>query len=187
MGLLKSLVVFMVALVGLSASWDVFSLNYGLFEHIPNRHACPSSAYPVAFTYGEDISPGYYWNAPPRGTKSVVFILHDADTTPHLGFILQHWAIVDLPPTSTLLPEGASRTSAMPPGSTELFNAFRNATGYSGPCPPGQQFHVYRATLFARSVRNTTLSSSGKADENMAILQSDGHTLAITETVALFP
>eukprot|EP01124_Arcella_intermedia_P029305 TRINITY_DN6156_c0_g1_i1.p1 TRINITY_DN6156_c0_g1~~TRINITY_DN6156_c0_g1_i1.p1 ORF type:complete len:183 (+),score=15.92 TRINITY_DN6156_c0_g1_i1:26-574(+) len=181
------LVVLVLALVGLSAAWEVYPLSYLPFDHIPNLYACSSSSYPVTFPYGKAISPGFYWNTPPPGTQSIVFLMHDADTIPIFGFAFQHWAVVDIPPTTTFIPEGATRTTEMPPGAKEILNTITNTTGYIGFCPPANQHHLYRVTLFARSVQHSTLNTSGRADVNIATLENDGYTLAFTETVSIFP
>ena len=109
-----------------------------------------------AFTYGgwiprvytcdgADRSPPLVFSGVPRGTGSLVLLVLDPDAP---GGTFYHWAVYDLAPNTTRLPEGV-------PGRAKLrgFLQGRNdfgRLGYGGPCPPrGHPAHRYFFRLFA--------------------------------------
>jgi Raf kinase inhibitor-like YbhB/YbcL family protein len=98
---------------------------------------------------GADVrpSPPLSWTAGPAGTAGYAIVLKDTTN----GFT--HWAIWDIPPTTTTLaadvpqtthvltdPAGALQSS----GKTEML-------GYIPPCPPAGT-HTYVFTVYAQSV-----------------------------------
>jgi Raf kinase inhibitor-like YbhB/YbcL family protein len=114
---------------------------------------------PVKFAFhkvtgGRNISPGFTWKDPPLTTRSFALAIVD----PHpVAKNWVHWLVLNIPFRFRSLPEGASRTEAMPPGSTELRNSF-GERGYGGPAPPaGSGSHPYVATLFALRVEELEL------------------------------
>lgn len=96
---------------------------------IPARYTCR----------GQDVSPPLDWTGVPDGTGAVVLFVDDPD-----GRDWVHWSVLDLPPTTTSLPEGVP-PSADPPQQGK--NDF-GKVGYGGPCPPSGT-HRYRFTLYA--------------------------------------
>ena len=59
-----------------------------------------------------------------------------------------HWMVINIPPETTSLPEGASGKN-MPAGAIELRNSFGDI-GYGGPQPPkGTGPHRYVITIYA--------------------------------------
>src|SRR5437588_29165 len=54
---------------------------------------------------GQNISPALEWSNVPAGTKSLALQVFDPDAPSGSGF--WHWAIYDIPPTTTGLPQGA--------------------------------------------------------------------------------
>ncbi len=107
---------------------------------------------------GGNVSPALEWANPPAGTKSFALQLFDPDAPSGSGF--WHWAVYDIPPTTTSLPRGAGNSQASLPagafgGTTDFLDT--GTTGgngnYGGPCPPqGDPPHRYIFTLFALSV-----------------------------------
>jgi Raf kinase inhibitor-like YbhB/YbcL family protein len=107
---------------------------------------------------GQNVSPQLVWSNVPVGTKSLHLQVHDPDAPTGSGF--WHWAVYDMPPTTTGLAQGAGNNlSLLPPGAyggnTDFFDT--GATGgngnYGGPCPPaGDAPHRYNFTLYALSV-----------------------------------
>jgi len=119
---------------------------------------------------GQNISPALQWSNKPAGTLSFALQLFDPDAPSGRGF--WHWAVYDIPPTTTELDQGAGNSAAtLPPGSrggnTDFFDT--GATGvfdsagvnvtpgvngtYGGPCPPvGDAPHHYTFTLYALDV-----------------------------------
>lgn len=107
------------------------------------------TAIPKRFTCdGEDVSPPLAWSNVPSGVRSFVLQCDDPDAP---AGIWHHWAIYDIPPDCTALPEDADRHPAAV-GFSQAVNDFRTA-GYGGPCPPPRHgIHHYRFRLVALSV-----------------------------------
>jgi len=107
---------------------------------------------------GQNVSPMLVWSGVPAGTKSLQLQVHDPDAPTGAGF--WHWAVYDIPPTTTGLAQGAGNSPTTLPagaygGNTDFMDT--GATGvngnYGGPCPPtGDAPHRYNFTLYALSV-----------------------------------
>lgn len=107
---------------------------------------------------GQNVSPALVWSNVPVGTKSLHVQIHDPDAPTGSGF--WHWAVYDMPASTTGLAQGAGNSPATLPagaygGNTDFFDT--GATGvngnYGGPCPPaGDAPHRYVFTLYALSV-----------------------------------
>lgn len=107
---------------------------------------------------GQNVSPQLVWSNIPPGTKSLQLQVHDPDAPTGSGF--WHWAVYNIPPTTTGLAQGAGNSQSLLPagaygGNTDFFDT--GATGgngnYGGPCPPaGDPPHHYNFTLYALSV-----------------------------------
>jgi Raf kinase inhibitor-like YbhB/YbcL family protein len=107
---------------------------------------------------GGNISPMLQWSNIPTGTKSLALQVYDPDAPTGSGF--WHWAVYNIPPTTTELAQGAGNSPATLPagafgGNTDFHDT--GATGvngnYGGPCPPvGDRPHRYIFTLFATAV-----------------------------------
>jgi Raf kinase inhibitor-like YbhB/YbcL family protein len=107
---------------------------------------------------GGNVSPALVWSNVPAGTKSLALQIHDPDAPTGSGF--WHWAVYDIAPTVTGLPQGAGNSPSTLPagaygGNTDFLDT--GATGvngnYGGPCPPqGDAPHRYVFTLYALAV-----------------------------------
>ncbi len=107
---------------------------------------------------GANTSPALVWSNVPAGTKSLTLQVYDPDAPTGSGF--WHWAVYDIPPTTTGLAQGAGNAAATLPagaygGNTDFMDT--GATGgngnYGGPCPPqGDKPHRYMFTLYALAV-----------------------------------
>ena len=107
---------------------------------------------------GGNLSPSLQWSGVPAGTKSLALQMYDPDAPTGSGF--WHWAVYNIPPTTTALAQGAGNSATTLPigafgGNTDFLDT--GATGsngnYGGPCPPvGDKPHRYIFTLFALSV-----------------------------------
>jgi Raf kinase inhibitor-like YbhB/YbcL family protein len=91
---------------------------------------------------GRDISPQLAWSAPPEGTKAIVVVLDDLDA-PSGRFT--HWIVMNLPPDTLSLAEGADPTTL---GAKLGENDFKSVR-YNGPCPPRGELHRYRFLVYA--------------------------------------
>lgn len=98
---------------------------------------------------GQDISPQLSWSGAPAGTKSYAVTVYDPDAPTQAGF--WHWAVANIPASTTSLPEGAGDEagSGLPAGAVQ----YRNDAGgarYIGSAPPaGHGTHRYFITVHA--------------------------------------
>jgi len=121
---------------------------------------------------GENVSIPYQWAGTPAGTRSFALTLVDRAEVAHDWV---HWLVIDIPPGSMSLPEGASGTARMPEGARELANTF-GFEGYGGPqAPLGTGEHPYEATVYALDVPHLDLDTAITLVGFLAAL--DGHVL----------
>jgi Raf kinase inhibitor-like YbhB/YbcL family protein len=104
-------------------------------QAIPKRFTCD----------GANVSPPLAWSGVPAGAKALALIVDDPDAP---GGLFTHWIVVNLPPETRSLPEGAK---ALPAGSSQGINDF-GKEGYGGPCPPKGR-HRYVFHLYALDTR----------------------------------
>ncbi|WP_338332739.1 kinase inhibitor [Acetobacter sp. LMG 32666] len=99
---------------------------------------------------GQNLSPPLQWHGAPQGTKSFVVTVYDPDAPTGSGW--WHWVVVNLPPTTTSLPQGAgSGTASLPEGAVQVRTDF-GAPGYGGAAPPAGHVHRYVFTVYALDV-----------------------------------
>ncbi len=145
------------------------------FSHgqaIPRDHTCD----------GDDLSPPLAWEGLPPGTESLVLIVDDPDApdpaAPKMTWV--HWILYNIPPSTTSLPPGGSRTD-LPPGTREGLNDWKR-TGYGGPCPPIGR-HRYFHKMYALDVQLPDLGTPTKAALEDAMAD---HILASAELVGTY-
>jgi Raf kinase inhibitor-like YbhB/YbcL family protein len=104
---------------------------------------------------GQNVSPALVWSNVPPGTKSLTLQMFDQDAPTGSGF--WHWAVYNIPPTTTGLAQGAGNNAALLPagafgGNTDLYDIglIGSNGNYGGPCAPqGDRPHHYVFTLYA--------------------------------------
>jgi Raf kinase inhibitor-like YbhB/YbcL family protein len=119
---------------------------------------------PDRFVEDSQISPLLRWTGVPAGTQSFALAVTDPDLPPEFNFprSFAHWLVHGIPGHIRELPEGASRSLAMPRGAEELnsdFVTFRIpgfGRGWGGPWPPDRQ-HRYIFTLYALKAQRLAL------------------------------
>jgi Raf kinase inhibitor-like YbhB/YbcL family protein len=112
---------------------EPFTLTSSSFEDgevIPDEHSCA----------GADVPPQLGWTGVPEDAVELVLFVHDPDA-PGGDFV--HWTVVGIDPASSSTGDGGP-----PAGSEEGLTHF-GTTGYSGPCPPPGESHVYEFELAA--------------------------------------
>jgi Raf kinase inhibitor-like YbhB/YbcL family protein len=111
---------------------------------------------------GGNASPQLSWNSPPDGTKSFVLTMFDPDAPTGSGF--WHWVVVNIPASTSGLPNGASKDATkLPVGALETRTDL-GAPGYGGPCPPaGDKPHRYIFTLHALKVEKLDVDAQTSA------------------------
>jgi Raf kinase inhibitor-like YbhB/YbcL family protein len=132
-------------------------------ERIPVRYTCK----------GDNVSPPLEFSGIPTDAQSLALILHDPDA-PSGDYL--HWAIWNIHPGITNIPEGA-----VPIGAVEGKNDFGD-TGYGGPCPPSGT-HRYEFDAYALDA-NLKLPAGSERSKVMQAIED--HTIAETKLVGSF-
>ena len=144
-----------IGLLLLAAPASAMTIASGDFKDgggLPMAHVYPRCG-------GQNVSPELHWSGVPSGARSLVLTMIDSDVKPN-GW--SHWIVVDLAPTSTGIPHGAS---SLPEGAKAVASNFGDAS-YDGPCPPkGTGTHHYKFTLWAMPTASTGLAPNAKATD----------------------
>ena len=102
--------------------------------------------------HGQNHSLALAWGQAPAGTKSFALEMIEPDSVSGVDYT--HWLVMDLPPETHSLPEGAGNTNGPLPPPAILGYTDAAVSHYAGPCPqPGQDRpHHYVVTVYALSV-----------------------------------
>lgn len=112
---------------------------------------------------GQDVSPQLSWSGYPEGTKSFAVTVYDPDAPTASGF--WHWAVANLPVSTTSLPSGAGADdgSGLPEGAVPLRND-GGQEGYVGAAPPeGHVVHHYHVVVHAVDVERLDVEGASPA------------------------
>jgi hypothetical protein len=132
---------------------------------------------PVDFTCdGKDVAPQLTWSSPPEGTKSIVVMLDDPDAS---SGSFTHWIVMNLPPETMSLAEGADPTTL---GAKIGQNDFQRVR-YNGPCPPRGELHRYRFWIYAADYELPLNEGATRGDLDAAL---SGHLLGAGALKATF-
>ena len=110
---------------------------------------------------GDDESPQLTWSGFPEGTRSFAVTVYDPDAPTASGF--WHWAVFNLPVTTTSLPAGAGTQGSglLPEGAVTLRNDGGFA-GFVGAAPPaGHGPHHYHVVVHAVDVETLDVPAEG--------------------------
>jgi Raf kinase inhibitor-like YbhB/YbcL family protein len=110
---------------------------------------------------GEDVSPQLSWSGFPAETKGFAVTMFDPDAPTASGF--WHWAVFNLPATTTELPRGAGdeKGSGLPAGAITLPNDAR-LPRYIGAAPPaGHGRHRYMIVVHALDTDKLEVDPNG--------------------------
>ena len=135
---------------------------------IPSKYTCD----------GPDISPPLAWKNIPEKTKSLVLICDDPDAP--VGTWV-HWVCYDMPPATTLLPEGVPKSDSIPNGGKQGITDF-GSIGYGGPCPPSGT-HRYFFKIYALDKELGLPAGKTKKDIEQAM---KGHVLAQGQLIGMY-
>ena len=146
---------------------------------------------PVRFAEESPVSPPLVWSGAPVGTRSLALSVTDPDLPPEFVFprAFAHWLVHDIPPEADGLPEGASRSAAMPAGAKELnsdFVTFRIpgfGRGWGGPWPPDRA-HRYVFTLHALMAEKLDIAPDADLPVFMAAVAA--RAIASTSLIARY-
>ena len=142
-----------------------------------------NGAIPAAHTcQGADKSPALHWSGVPATAKSLALVVVDPDApdpkAPKMTWT--HWAIYNLPPTATALPDGATKAT-LPPGTREANNDW-GQPGWRGPCPPVGR-HRYFFKLYALDVVLPPIAGADRAKLEAAM---KGHVVAEGQLIGTY-
>lgn len=130
---------------------------------------------------GSNVSVPLSWSDAPAGTKSFTIIMYDLHPIANNWI---HWAIINIPAQTTALDKGASLTTGMPAGCTELNNTF-GTKGYGGPQPPaGSGDHQYRIIMYALNTEKLSFSNTSTVASFKQAIQ--GKTLGQAQLTGVF-
>lgn len=133
---------------------------------------------------GDDASPQLSWSGFPPQTRSFAVTVYDPFAPTASGF--WHWAVVDIPVSTTTLETGAGDDTGatLPPGSFQLKNDAGMAR-YIGAAPPaGHGQHTYYIAVHAVDV--DTLGIDASASNAYLGFNLHSHTLARAVITATF-
>ena len=135
---------------------------------------------------GTDSSPQLTWTEVPPDTQSIAIVTEDLDAEEGA---FAHWLMWGLPPDTTEMAGGLSRSPDIPRGSVEGTNGY-GIFGWKGPCPPpriimfggsqtaqntGTATHRYVLSVYAL---DTDLLQQSNATRDEVLRALDGHILA---------
>ncbi|MCP1241604.1 kinase inhibitor [Acetobacter lambici] len=131
---------------------------------------------------GQNLSPPLQWHGAPQGTKSFVVTVYDPDAPTGSGW--WHWVVVNIPPTTTSLPQGAgSGKAGLPEGAVQVRTDF-GAPGYGGAAPPAGHVHRYVFTVYALDV--PMLDITPDASPALVGFMVNHHKLGAASLTALY-
>jgi len=157
---------------------------------------------------GPNRSPAVSWSRGPAGTASYAIVVVDPDVPSVFtsankeGQVIPaglkrqdfyHWLLVDIPPSTTALAEGADSKGPSPKPAGPTANGVRGLNdygdgraGYDGPCPPWNDMivHHYHFRVYALDVAHLSLPAAFHGPDVMKAVQ--GHVLARGEGVGLY-
>lgn len=127
---------------------------------VPARHKCPMSV--IGTGMGENLSPPLAWTGVSAEAQSLALVLFDT------RYRVFHWALWDIPPATTALPEGipAGFEVSDPPGARQGGGFGDDPHEYFGPCSDaGATAGVYEYRLHELSVATLDLGpdATGRA------------------------
>ena len=125
---------------------------------------------------GSDTSPELHWSGFPAGTRSFAVTMYDPLAPTASGF--WHWAVADIPVTTTSLPTGAGEenSTTLPSGAWQLTND-ASLRRYLGAAPPaGHGRHNYYIAVHALDV--DTIGIPESSTPAFLTFNLGGHTLA---------
>jgi Raf kinase inhibitor-like YbhB/YbcL family protein len=125
---------------------------------------------------GSDTSPQLSWSGFPEGTKSFAITVYDPAAPTGAGF--WHWAVADIPVSTTSLPSGAGDGSGaqLPPGAIQLKNDASLARFLGAAPPAGSGKHPYFIAIHAVDVEKLGIDEN--ATPAFLGFNLSGHTLA---------
>jgi len=154
--------------------FTVSSAAFGDGETIPVKYCLET------VDGGTNTSIPLAWSGAPDGTASFVVSMIDTHAVANDWV---HWIVIDLPASTSSLPEGASG-SAIPDDADELDSSF-GEDRYGGPAPPpGSGDHSYVVTVYALDTATVVMPEQPSAADIETALEE--HVLASASITGVF-
>jgi Raf kinase inhibitor-like YbhB/YbcL family protein len=111
---------------------------------------------------GGDVSPQLAWQGFPAETRSFAVTVYDPDAPTASGF--WHWAVFNLPPSTTELPTGAGTPDSgdLPAGAVTLANDAGLRQYLGAAPPPGHGPHRYFFVVHAVDVSSLDIPAEAR-------------------------
>jgi Raf kinase inhibitor-like YbhB/YbcL family protein len=120
---------------------------------------------------GLNVAPALSWTAAPDGTTEIAITFEDLDAPTFV-----HWIIAGISPDAVSLAEGT-----VPIGAYEATNGLGDI-GYTGPCPPAGEEHLYLVTVHYLSTRTGLLDGIPGDELYASIVTAETTTAEVTGT-----
>jgi len=197
------------------------SLSFMDGEPMPDRYAFAKNLSPQSLIPGDNMNPQFTFIDVPEDARSLTLLCADLDSPEDLsladreGITLDgdvprrpfyHWVLIDLPPDTGDIEEGAyaigvyrrgksqlSDDMAAREGLNDLTHRFTNDPemagyyyGYDGPCPPWNypKPHRYCFTLYALDIESLTVPTLFYGNDVVAAME--GHVLACASLTGVY-
>jgi len=160
----RTLISLATVLVAVCGSAQAQNFELASSDIAPDQSIGPRFVFNGFGCTGQNVSPGLSWKNAPAGTKSFAVMVHDPDA-PTGGAGFWHWVVVNIPATSSGLPQGAGAGDgkALPAGVQQIATDF-GTPGWGGPCPPaGDAPHRYNFTVYALKIDKLELPTNATA------------------------
>jgi Raf kinase inhibitor-like YbhB/YbcL family protein len=131
---------------------------------------------------GGNISPSLSWTRGPAGTQSYAVVSEGVDVVD--GHPVPHWAIYNIPATTTTLPEHVPAEMHLENGALKgaMQIKLRGSAGYYGPRAPAGATRWYHFEVFALNTRLDL--DPATADRDAVVNAMKTHVLASGEVIA---
>jgi len=111
----------------------------------------------------------------PKEVKSLVLIIDDPDSVKPAGKVWDHWIVFNIPPSTTIIPEGKEPQGVHGKGTGGNLK-------YHGPCPPDAE-HRYYFKLYALDTQLSLPEGSTKLEVEKSM---ERHIIEKTELIGRY-
>ena len=161
------------------------STAFADMTRIPTQYTCAATYPPPAGprNISTGVSPEMGWTNVPKGTVSLVLILHDPDAhVPKAPTDVTHWIIFNIPADARALGEHIPPSDKLPGGILQG-NNITGKDGYQGPCAPPGAPHHYTFELLALDEKLDLPEGATREQIEDAV---KGHVLGSAVYIGLF-
>jgi Raf kinase inhibitor-like YbhB/YbcL family protein len=163
----------------------ISSSSFADLARIPTQYTCAATTPPPSGPRGisTGLSPELGWTNVPKGTVSLVLILHDPDAhVPKAPTDVTHWIVFNIPADAAALGENVAPSTPLPNGALQGTNITGKA-GYQGPCAPPGAPHHYTFELLALDEKLDLPQGATREQIEDAV---KGHVLGSSVYIGLF-